>query len=548
MKYECENCGEILFNPKGFCSRCGAKTHIKTNERFVCPVCNNKVDYNSEFCGECGFKLTKDLNYVIRELQSKTCPYCGSKNNMDSEFCGKCGNDIPITSKLKIIPCPNCKKEVRDDVNFCRFCGHNFITNKTPLFRKKTTFPSQYCQNCGNKISNSIVSPFCEECGTAIPSNIINPEQKQQKFTNEFIIPLSKEYDTNFRKNTISQYFNLTQLQESHIIYLILKKIEIKREDEDLISYFKEILKETKENYENPELAIINRVKNFIIKSFNEDGIAISGVFAIKNDYYETIETPIIENKHSGFTKGVATLGFGLVGLAATSGVKQTTDTKKILNKGNYSHIQVVFSSKYIVVKSYTDDSKYNLFNSDKGNLNKTIIYWDDVNSIDHENYLILNSGETFRIPTLNLTTRIENEIDYVCGTTNYRINNENNDKYQSKVYSAVSNILPNLIKEAIENNKKTNANNPQQTINPIINQQKENDNNMNNTLKSETESLEKIIDLYKEGLLTDEEFTAMKQKFFKNLNNTKQNYCKNCGKKLTDDSKFCSYCGTKIE
>lgn len=541
MKYKCEKCGEILSSPKGFCHICGAKTRIKLNKKFICPNCSNKVDYNSDFCGECGFKLTKDLNYVIRELQSKTCPHCGSKNNMDSEFCGKCGNNIPITSELKIISCPNCKKDVRDDVNFCRFCDHNFITNKTKLF-SKTTFPSQYCQNCGNKISNSSLSSFCEECGTAIPSNFTNHEQKQIKFINNFIVPLSKEYNVNFRKITLSQYFNLTHFQESHIIYLIMKKIELNK-NEDLISYFKEILEETRKNYENLELAIINRVKKFIINSFNGDGIAISGVFAIKNDYYETIETPVIENKHSGLTKGVATLGFGLVGLAATSGVKQTTNTKKILNKGNYSHTQVVFSSKYIVVKSYVDDSKYNLFNSDKGNLNKTIIYWNNVNSIDRENYLIMNNGETFRIPTLDLTVRIENEIDYVCGTDDNKRNNKNNKKYQSKVYSAVSNILPNLIEEAIENNKK-NTNNNQSAINPNINQQKEN----NHDVKLETESFEKIIDLYNEGLLTAEEFTVMKQKFFKNPSKTKQNYCKNCGKKLTDDSKFCSYCGTKIE
>jgi predicted amidophosphoribosyltransferase len=548
MEYKCKNCGEILSHPQGFCSNCGAKTTIKSNKKFTCPLCGNMVDYNSDFCGECGFKLTKDLNYVIRELQSKTCPHCGSKNNMDSEFCGNCGNNIPMTSELEIITCPNCKKDVRDDINFCRFCGHNFITNKKLLFRKKAVFPIQYCQNCGNKISNSSVSSFCEECGTAIPSNITNHEQQQLKFINNFIVPLSKEYNVNFRKITLSQYFNLTHIQESHIIYLIMKKIEYGKDNDDLISYFKEILEETKKNYENLELAIINRVKHFLIKSFNENGIAISGVFAIKNDYYETVETPVIENKHSGFTKGVATLGFGLVGLAATSGVKQTIDTKKILNKGNYSHIQVVFSSKYIVVKSYIDDSKYNLFNSDKGNLNKTVIYWNDVNSIDRENYLILNSGETFRIPTLDLTVRIENEIDYICGVDDNRINHENNEKYQSKVYSAVSNVVPKLIKETIENNKKTNINNNQPSMKSNINQQKENDNNENNMLKSETESLEKIIDLYKAGLLTDEEFIAMKQKVFNNPSETKQNYCKNCGKKLTDNSKFCSYCGTKIE
>ena len=34
------------------------------------------------------FVIDKDLNYVIKESNTKSCPKCSNKNNIDAEFCG----------------------------------------------------------------------------------------------------------------------------------------------------------------------------------------------------------------------------------------------------------------------------------------------------------------------------------------------------------------------------------------------------------------------------------------------------------------------------
>ena len=104
--------------------------------KFTCPICKNVINYDSDFCGNCGFKITKDINYIIKESNSKSCPNCGNKNNMNAEFCGNCGKDLPLTSDLQLIECPDCKQMVRDDVNYCRFCGHNFLKEKNHYSQK----------------------------------------------------------------------------------------------------------------------------------------------------------------------------------------------------------------------------------------------------------------------------------------------------------------------------------------------------------------------------------------------------------------------------
>lgn len=70
-----------------------------------------------------------------------------------------------------------------------------------------------------------------------------------------------------------------------------------------------------------------------------------------------------------------------------------------------------------------------------------------------------------------------------------------------------------------------------------------------NNPQNEESEdSLFKYAELYKEGLITDEEFALIKQKLIGNPSNNSKNFCKNCGSELSDDSKFCTECGTKVE
>ena len=57
-----------------------------------------------------------------------------------------------------------------------------------------------------------------------------------------------------------------------------------------------------------------------------------------------------------------------------------------------------------------------------------------------------------------------------------------------------------------------------------------------------------KYAELYKEGLITEDEFATIKQKMIGAPNNNSTNYCKNCGAEISEDSLFCSNCGNKIE
>ena len=73
-------------------------------------------------------------------------------------------------------------------------------------------------------------------------------------------------------------------------------------------------------------------------------------------------------------------------------------------------------------------------------------------------------------------------------------------------------------------------AHNPQQTV----------------STTSNADELLKYAELYEKGLLTDEEFTAMKQKLLGNSENEIK-YCSNCGAEVSEDSKFCTGCGSQI-
>ena len=63
-------------------------------------------------------------------------------------------------------------------------------------------------------------------------------------------------------------------------------------------------------------------------------------------------EKDIVIKQHSGLTKGVATLGLGLLGLAATSGVKQETKRKIIKTSLQVVDAGVILKHQ-LIIKMY---------------------------------------------------------------------------------------------------------------------------------------------------------------------------------------------------
>lgn len=155
-----------------------------------------------------------------------------------------------------------------------------------------------------------------------------------QIWHNKIIIPLSEEYDKDLSKNNFKTYFNLTNEQVNHIVYIMVHNVLFdKIADENIVDLFKNILNETRENYEDKDKAILNVIDKNIKKMLNNEGISSSSTTTIKEAFTETIETPHIKNKHGAGTKVLATAVAGPLGFVATSGVKQETEVGKYIIK-----------------------------------------------------------------------------------------------------------------------------------------------------------------------------------------------------------------------
>ena len=559
---DCPYCNWSELDDSNYCRRCGKPMHINLKRRINCPICGNPIKNYSEFCEHCGSQIARDLNYAIRFSNVKKCISCNNMNESDSKICSNCGNKLPIVTELNIIKCPDCNNQIRDDVNFCRFCGHSFIGYETEskekfrLFTRKiksstnllTANNKIHCENCGKDIYGPDAE-FCIKCSSPVPkrggyylASGMKYEEFNLKLANQFIVPLSKYYKTNFRKTTLRDYFNLTKEQELHIIYVIMEKLK-KNDNEDVVNLFEATLRQTKEDYCNLEEVILNSVKKDLKKMFNSHGISASDVTTVKSSYYDTVETPVVQNKHGGLTKSAAFLGFGFLGLAATSGVKTTIESKEVFRSGEYTHYQITFNNRGIVLKLYNSESSSKSFDSKKGSINQSAIKYEDIYSFDTDNFtFFLESGENFKCPPFDLKYIVRRNILKIIKTYYSAINDQFIQDYIDKINEKdINSIVAELINEQITS-AKNSKNNIQQKTNVDIG------------------GLEKIVEMYEKGFLTDEEFITMKQNIIRNnsvieedkpvrgTGDNSQKFCGNCGAEVIDDSKFCIKCGTQIK
>lgn len=480
-------------------------------------------------------------------------------------------------SEVNLIECPDCERKVLDNVKYCRFCGHTFndvneeSSGKFSRFLKhqfkgKVDKNLRYCTECKHKI-NDFDMEFCENCGILLPfqnekyfcscGNIeghpsscivchrnskkeITHEEFNQILNNQFFIPLSKKYNQNLSKTNFKEYFNLTNEEASHIIYIIVYNILFEKLDGDIVEFFKKVLEETKQNYADIEKALSNKIKKKLSEEFNNDGIVSSSTSTIKQSFTETIETPHIKNKHGTGTKVLATAVAGPLGFVATSGVKQETKSRQVRHSGKYSHQKVTLTKNQIVYETYEDDESYGFKYSMNHSVSKFIVNWEDVKTIDDENYLILNSGDTIHCSSSGLTTLVRKCILEVMGSCKVMSNMGFFDDYTNLGKKNAKKLLNELIKNHIDSITYSK---------PKVNS------------SSDIDSLERIMNMYEKGLLTNEEFSVMKQNIIGSVTSVKtgednvanadndntSKFCGNCGAEIIPDSKFCTQCGNPL-
>lgn len=183
-------------------------------------------------------------------------------------------------------------------------------------------------------------------------------------------------------------------------------------------------------------------------------------------------EKEVVIKSHGGLTKGVATLTFGLAGLGATSGVKQE---KK--NKSMDTIFQVV--EKGVVFKKATDDGKDLRIPYDN-----IVKVYKDTGLVQMNNRLFIQLLENQKITLLVSASMRHNENirNYLLEILNERATGIENEEDGWGLESANTESLSESQTPKLEETNSTNE-------------------------------LEKIMDMYQKGLLTDEEFAAMKKK-----------------------------------
>lgn len=84
-----------------------------------CPKCENIVDDDTVFCGECGTRI--DPVGEVDE-QSVLCGCCGAVNDRKNHFCIKCGQKLEVPEDT-FQRCPSCGTQLPMDAHFCEECG-----------------------------------------------------------------------------------------------------------------------------------------------------------------------------------------------------------------------------------------------------------------------------------------------------------------------------------------------------------------------------------------------------------------------------------------
>ena len=80
-KINCPHCNELINVNAKFCGECGKSVQ---KEKVPCISCEALINEDAKFCGECGTK----------QITEKTCAKCGKENGPNAKFCGDCGESL----------------------------------------------------------------------------------------------------------------------------------------------------------------------------------------------------------------------------------------------------------------------------------------------------------------------------------------------------------------------------------------------------------------------------------------------------------------------
>ncbi len=352
------------------------------------------------------------------------------------------------------------------------------------------------CPNCN--FENDSASNFCINCGSKLKVNDFGAESysndlKYSPMTSNENKIISSQYDaSNDMSIYSSEDLNNIFSENKFTIGQINKIQSFIKENNDKSTIEKLINEEiSKNNHQNKLLDeeydfLFEFSKKIMIDDLNQDGVPFireNGSKTITTTKMKTIteEIPVVKQKHGGLVKGAATLGFGLIGLAGTSGVKTEMQT---VEKQVPIQVQENVKDTTNVILSIKDN-RLEIRENDL----KTIINFNKIEEITEENNFIYIKSDKEMI---NLKICDNYFADLLTKSLSENI-------YYLKDYHAITNNYLNIFSKDLNN----------VWISEILAF------NIEEAEPSEIDKIELIKEYYslkESGIITEEEFQKKKQ------------------------------------
>lgn len=260
--------------------------------------------------------------------------------------------------------CPECNFENDDEANFCINCGSNLKISDIAIPDNSNESHSQNGENI--------------DYPSSVPTTYSSEKLEEIFSENNFTIGQINKINSFIEQNT----------DESSIEKLINTEIANNEHHDEL----------TDEEYE----LLLEFSKKLMADDLNGEGalfIQDNGSKTVTKTEMQTVkeEVPVVKQKHGALTKGAATLGFGLIGLAGTSGVK--TEMKTVNKKVPIPVTKTVHDTHS--VKLMVRNNRLELKHKDL----KTIFSFNEIDEITQEDKFIYikTNRETITLKRWNI-------------------------------------------------------------------------------------------------------------------------------------------------